>query len=163
MRSLSINHNKKFTKPSPFAIGTHEKLIEIPWTVTLRLLKVRMINSIDIERRYHAYGGCLRCNFMYFPLGYFHKNLRKSSTYINTRFTATPIKNDLTPLQVQIEGKSFRNNSIQFPYILGLPIKRIYSDEFQMLWLSLSSELCMLSYCTSVRCRSQQDHESKSK
>ena len=30
VQSLSINHNEKFTKPLPLAIGTHENLIELP-------------------------------------------------------------------------------------------------------------------------------------
>ena len=38
LQSLSINDNEKLTKPPPLAIGTHENLIELLWTVTSRLL-----------------------------------------------------------------------------------------------------------------------------
>ena len=38
VQSLTINHNEKFTKPPQLAIGTHENLIELLWTVTSRLL-----------------------------------------------------------------------------------------------------------------------------
>ena len=57
VQSLSINHNEKFTKPPPLAIGTHENLIKLPWTVTSRLLMVLIANLIDIEPRYHHLEG----------------------------------------------------------------------------------------------------------
>ena len=81
VQSLSINHNEKFTKPPPLAIGTHENLIQLPWTVTSSLLMVLLINLIDIERRYHHLEG----DFCISLWGILRKNLRKRSTYINTK------------------------------------------------------------------------------
>ena len=57
VQSLNINHNEKFTKPLPLAIGTHENLIELPWTAISSLLMVLMIHLTDIERRYHHLEG----------------------------------------------------------------------------------------------------------
>ena len=88
VHSLSINHNEKFTKPPPLAIGTHENLIELPWIVIESLLMVLMINLIDIERRYHHLEGdfcdITSCISLW---GILCKNLRKRSTYINTKIS----------------------------------------------------------------------------